>query len=194
MRVLAAWLQFHQVYNVDDADLQRRKMLAAEIYRSQRFQRWYVSATGHHDVWLCSFVIARPFPDSDASRAMLDCLVHRQPLWGRLFACYHDVDIVATAQAVIGNRKQRVRVRRKINADDLCFLVYNVIDEPGVLVAEAVVILPPDVGRQEIIERADRAPPRYLVAHFQPLRMLIEHRVDDVDKRLVAGKKPVPAG
>jgi hypothetical protein len=62
---------------------------------------------------------------------MFDRLVHRQPLRGRLFACYHDVDIVAAAQAVIGHRKQRVRVRRKINADDLCFLVYNVIDEPG---------------------------------------------------------------
>ena len=125
---------------------------------------------------------------------MFDRLVHRQPLRGRLFACDDDVDIVAAAQAVIGHRKERVRVRRKINADDLCFLVYNVIDEPRVLVAESVVILPPDVGRQEIIERGDRAPPRYLVAHLQPLRMLIEHRVDDVDERLVAGKEPVPAG
>src|SRR4026208_2226390 len=98
MRVLAPWLQFHQVYNVDDADLQCRKMLAAEIYRSQRFQRWHISATGHHNVWLCSLVIARPFPDSDASRAMFDRLVHRQPLRGRLFACYHDVDIVAAGR------------------------------------------------------------------------------------------------
>src|SRR4029450_3576338 len=194
MRMLALWLQFHQVDDVDDADLQRRKMLAEEIYGSQRFQRWYVSATGHHDVWFSSFVIARPFPDSDASRAMFDRLVHRQPLRGRLFACYHDVDVVAAAQAVISHRKQRVRVWRKINAGDLCFLVYNVIDEPRILVAESVVVLPPDVGRQEIIERCYGAPPRYVVAHFQPLRMLIEHRVDDVDKRLVAGKKPVPAG
>ena len=62
---------------------------------------------------------------------MFNGLVHRQPLRGRLFACDHDVDIVAAAQAVIGHRKERVRVRRKINADDLCFLVYNVIDEPG---------------------------------------------------------------
>src|SRR5512133_309238 len=194
MRVLTLWLQFHQIDNIDDADLQRRKMLAEEIYGSQRFQRWYVSATRHHDVWFCSFIIARPFPDSDASRAMFDRLVHRQPLRGRLFAGDHDVDIVAAAQAVIGHRKERVRVRRKINADDLCFLVYNVIDEPRVLVAESVVILPPDVGRQEIIERADRAPPSYLVAHLQPLRMLIEHRVDDMDKRLVAGKEPMPTG
>src|SRR5512132_3022918 len=175
MRVLALRLQFHQVNNVDDADLQSRKMLAEEIYRSQRFQCWYVSATGHHDIWFCSFVIARPFPDPDASRAMFDRLVHRQPLRSRLVACYHNVDIVAAAQAVISHRKQRVRVRRKINADDLCFLVYDVIDEPRVLVAESVVILPPDVGRQEIIERADRAPPRYLVTYLQPLRMLIEH-------------------
>src|SRR4030095_12187208 len=127
MRVLTLWLQFHQVNNVDDADPQRRKMLAEEIYGSRRVQRWYVSATGHYDVWFCSFVIARPFPDSDASRAMFDRLVHRQPLRGRLFACYHDVDIVAAAQAVISHRKQRVRVRRKINADDPSFLVLDVV-------------------------------------------------------------------
>src|SRR4029450_10271321 len=139
MRMLALWLQFHQVDDVDDADLQRRKMLAEEIYGSQRFQRWDGSATGHPDVWFSSFVIARPFPDSDASRAMFDRLVHRQPLRGRLFACYHAADILATAPAVIGPRKELVPVRRKINADDLCFLVYNVIDEPRVLVAESVV-------------------------------------------------------
>jgi hypothetical protein len=45
---------------------------------------------------------------------MFDRLVHRQPLRGRLFACYHDVDIVATAQAMIGHRKEGVRVRRKM--------------------------------------------------------------------------------
>src|SRR5512140_1423596 len=193
MRVLALWLQFHQVNNVDDANPQRRKMLAEEIYGSQRFQRWYVSATGHHHVWFSFFVIARPFPDADASGAMFDRLIHRQPLRSGLFACYHNVDIVAAAQAMIGHRKERVRVRRKINADDLCFLVYNVIDEPRILVADSVVILPPDVGRQEIIERGDGSTPWYCVSRLPPLLMLIEHRVDDVDKRLVAGKQPVPA-
>ena len=77
---------------------------------------------------------------------MLDRLVHRQPLRSRLLAGDDDVDVVAAAQAVIGHRQQRVGVRRQIDADDLRFLVHDVIDEAGVLVAESVVILPPDVG------------------------------------------------
>ena len=194
MRVLALRLQFHQVDDVDDPDLQRREMLPKQIHRGQRLQRGHVTAASHHHIRLASLVVAGPFPDSDAGRAMFDRLIHRQPLRGRLFARDDDVHIVAAAQAVIGHRQERVRVRREIHADDIGFLVYNVIDEPGVLVAESVVILPPDVGRQEIIERGDRPPPRYLVADLQPLGVLIEHRVDDVDERLITGKKPVPAG
>ena len=122
------------------------KMLAKEIHGGQRFQRRHVAAAGHHDVRFASLVVAGPFPDADARRAMFDRLVHRQPLRSRLFAGDDDVDIVAAAQTVIGDRQERVRVRRQIDAHDLGFLVHDVIDEPGVLVAESVVILPPDVG------------------------------------------------
>ena len=60
--------------------------------------------------------------------------------------------------------------------------------------AEAVVVLPPDVRSQQIIQRSDRAPPRNLLGHLQPLGVLVEHRVDDVDERLVTGEKAVPPG
>ena len=60
--------------------------------------------------------------------------------------------------------------------------------------AEAVVILPPDVRGQQIVERGDRPAPRDVVAHLEPLGVLVEHRVDDVDERLVAGEEAVPAG
>ena len=125
-----------------------REMLAKQIHGGQRLQRGHVAAAGHHHIRLASLVVAGPFPDSDAGRAMFDRLVHRQPLRSRLLAGDDDVHIVAAAQAVIGHRQQRVRVRRKIHADDLRFLVYHMIDESRVLVAESVVILPPDVGRQ----------------------------------------------
>ena len=58
---------------------------------------------------------------------------------------------------------------------------------------EAVVILPPDVRAEQVVERGDRPPPRDLGAHLQPLRVLVEHRVDDVDERLVAVEEAVPA-
>ena len=66
--------------------------------------------------------------------------------------------------------------------------------KPGILVAEAVVVLPPDVRREEVVERRDRPAPRDPRRRLQPLRMLVEHRVDDVDEGLVAVEEAVPAG
>ena len=76
---------------------------------------------------------------------MLDRLVHGQPLRGRLLAGDDDVHVVAAAQAVIGDGQQAVGVGRQIHADDFGLLVDHVIDEARVLVAEAVVVLTPDV-------------------------------------------------
>src|SRR5215469_15942131 len=67
------------------------------------------------------------------------------------------------------------------------------IDEPGILMAEAVVVLAPDMARQQVIQRSDRPPPRNMVAHLQPLGVLVEHRVDDVDEGLIAREETVPA-
>src|SRR5678815_5962398 len=68
------------------------------------------------------------------------------------------------------------------------------IDEAGILMAEAIVILAPDVRREQIVQRGDRAAPRNPLRHFQPLGVLIEHGIDDVNERLVTGKEPVSAG
>ena len=125
---------------------------------------------------------------------MLDRLVHGEPLRRRLLAGDDHVHIISASQAVVGHREQRVGVRRQIDADDLRLLVHDVVDEARILVAKAVVILPPDVRAEQVIERADRPPPANVVADLQPLGVLIEHRVDDVDERLVARKEPVPAG
>jgi hypothetical protein len=95
---------------------------------------------------------------------------------------------------MVSDRKQAVSIRRQIDADDFGFLVDNVVDESRVLVAEAVVVLAPDMARQEIVQRADRSPPGNVVAHLEPLGVLVEHRIDDVDERLVAREEAVPAG
>ena len=112
----------------------------------------------------------------------------------RLLAGDDHVDVVAAAQAVVGDRQQAVRVRRQVDADDLRLLVDDVVDEARVLVREAVVVLAPDVRGQQVVERRDRPPPRDVARHLQPLRVLVEHRVDDVDERLVAGEEAVAAG
>ena len=74
------------------------------------------------------------------------------------------------------------------------FLVHDMIDEAGILMTEAVVILPPDVRRQQIIQRSDGPAPGNLLGFLQPLGVLVEHGVDDVDEGFVAGKESVAAG
>ena len=124
---------------------------------------------------------------------MFDGLVHREPLRRGLLAGDNDVDVVAAAQAVIGHRQQAIGIRRQIDADDLRLLVDDMVNEPRILMAKTIVILTPDVGAEEVVERSDRPPPRDVVARLEPLGVLIEHRVDDVNERFVAREESVPA-
>ena len=62
---------------------------------------------------------------------MADCGIHVQPIRGRLLARDDEIDVVAAAQAVIGNGKQRVGVRGQVNANDIRFFIGDVIDEAG---------------------------------------------------------------
>ena len=95
-------------------------------------------------------------------RAVLDGRIHVEPLRGGLLAGHDHVDVVAAPQAMVRHAQQRVGVGRQIDADHLGLLVDYVVDEAGVLVAEAVVVLPPDVGGEQIVQRRDRPAPRDL--------------------------------
>ena len=68
-----------------------------------------------------------------------------EPLPFRLLAGDDQVDVVAAAQAMIRHRQEAVCVGRQIDAHDVGFLVGDMIDEAGILVGEAVVVLPPDM-------------------------------------------------
>jgi hypothetical protein len=57
---------------------------------------------------------------------------------------------------------------------------------------EAVMVLPPDRRGNEQIQGGNWPAPRQLAADLQPFAMLVEHRIDYVNKRLVAGKKAMP--
>ena len=46
---------------------------------------------------------------------------------------------------MVGDPEQRVGVRRQIDANDVGLLVGDKIDEAGILMAEAVMVLPPDM-------------------------------------------------
>ena len=46
-------------------------------------------------------------------------------------------------------------------------------------------ILTPDVTGQQIVEGRDRTTPLDVVGDFQPLGVLVEHRVDEVNEGLI---------
>ena len=169
-------------------------MLAHDGDGGERLQRGHVAAAGHDHVGRNALVVAGPLPDADALGAVLDGGVHRQPLRRRVFARDHDVDVMAAAQAVVHHRQQAVGIRRKVNTHDLGLLVHDVVDETGILVREAVVILAPDMRGQQVVKRGDLPPPRQVRRDLQPLGVLVEHRIDDVDERLVAVEEPMPPG
>ena len=169
-------------------------MLSQQLDRGQGLQRRHIAATGHHDVRLAAAVIAGPRPDAQPRFAVLDRLIHGQPLRRRLFAGDDDIHVVAATQAMVGDGKQAICIRRQIDPHHLGLLVHHVVDEAGILVRKAIVVLAPDVAGQQIVERGDRPSPLDLVANLQPLRMLVDHGIDDVDEGLVAGEEAVPAG
>jgi hypothetical protein len=61
-----------------------------------------------------------------------------------------------------------------INADNISLLIHDMIDKPRILMSESVVILPPYVRSQQVVERRDRTPPLDLAGDLQPLRVLVD--------------------
>src|SRR5262245_61873266 len=142
-------LQLHQIDDVDDADPQVGYERAQEVDGCESLERWNITATCHDDVGLRPLIVARPFPDADSGRAMFDGSIHVEPLRGGLLPRNDDVDVVTAPQTVVGDAQQTVRVGWQINPDDLGLLVDDVIDETGILMAEAVVVLAPDMAREQ---------------------------------------------
>src|SRR5438874_160739 len=60
---------------------------------------------------------------------------------------------------------------------------------------KTIVVLPPHVRREQVIKRCDRsAPGNFLARRLEPFRVLIKHRIYDVDEGLVGREKTVPSG
>ena len=139
------------------------RSVAQDRGRRQRLQRGYVARAGEHHVGDVAVVVAAgPLPDAGAARAVQRSLLGVEPVGLRLLAGDHDVDVVPRAQAVVVRRQQRVRVRRQVDPHDRRVLVHHHVEEPGVLVGGAVVVLPPDVRGQQVVEAGERSAPRHL--------------------------------
>jgi hypothetical protein len=60
VRVLGFGLQFHQIDDVDNPDLQVRQVLPGDGYRGQHLQRWYVTGACHYNIWFPIALAAGP--------------------------------------------------------------------------------------------------------------------------------------
>ena len=125
---------------------------------------------------------------------MLHRLLHGQPLLAGVLAGHNDIHIVAALDAVVKAAQQAVGIRRQIHPHHIRLLVGHMVQEAGVLVGEAVVVLLPHIGGEDIVEGGDVVPPGQLTAHLQPLGVLGKHGVHDADERLVAVKEAVTSG
>ena len=79
-------------------------------------------------VRLAALIVAGPFPNADACRAVFDGCIHIKPLRRRMLASDDDIDVVAAAQAVICHREQRVGIRWQVDTDHFGLLVDNVVN------------------------------------------------------------------
>lgn len=152
----------------------------------------HVAARYHYDVRLAALVVAGPVPDSDALGAVLNSLLHVEVLQMLLLVRDNDVDVVGAAEAMVHNGEEAVAVWGQVDADDFWALVGDYVEEAGVLVREAVVVLSPDCGCEEDVERGDFLAPFDFEAFLEPLAVLVDHGVNDVDEGFVAVEKPVP--
>ena len=109
--VLGVGLELHQVHHVDHPDLQVGQVVAQDGDSSQGLQSGGVAAAGHDHVGLTALVIGSPLPDADALGAVLDGLLHGQPLGTGVLGGNHDVDIVPALMQVCAGQ-QAVGVRR----------------------------------------------------------------------------------
>ena len=103
----------------------------------------------------------------------------------RLLIADDYVDVVLAAQTMVGDRQQRINIRRQIYPRHFGSFVYDHVEKARVLMRESIVILPPDSGGNQQVKRGHVCRHGSSITDRQPLRVLIEHRVDDMSECFV---------
>lgn len=152
MRMRPFGHQFEEADDVYKADFQEGEMFAKEGCGGKGFVRRHVAARRHYDVGFAVLVVGSPVPDSKALCAVGDCLLHVEVLEVFLLVGDDDVDIVRAAETVIHYGEQTIAVWREVNADYFRTFVCNNVEEAGVLMREAVMVLSPNCGCEEDVE------------------------------------------
>ena len=151
MRMLPRRLQRKQVHHIYKPHLQLRHPHPQHRHRCQRLKCRHVARACNHDVRLV-LCIAGPRPLAYACNHMSRRRLNIQEDCRRLLARNGQVDVIARPQHMIRHSQQRVRVRCKINPYRVRMLVRYVVDKSGVLVRKPIVILPPHVRTEQVVQ------------------------------------------
>jgi hypothetical protein len=65
-----------------------------------------------------------------------------------MLAGHYYVYIMPALEAMVHYGKEAIGIGREVYAHHGCFFIYYVVNEPGILVGEPVVVLPPYMGGQ----------------------------------------------
>src|SRR5580692_244321 len=153
MRVSARRLKLEQVDHVYETDLQIGTLLAKNGGRGKSLHGYDIAGTGYHCVGLAAFVVARPRPDADAFFAVFDRRVHIEILQMGLLVSDDHIHVVNAPQTMVSRAQQAIHVRGQVNAGYRRTLVRHDVQKTRILMREAVVVLAPNGGGDEKIER-----------------------------------------
>ena len=182
--VLGSVLDLEQVNNVDEAGLDAQ--LAKHVKGSKELLSWDVAAGRENNVLLASLSVGSPLPLLSTSCKLLTSLVESYPRWSRLLTSEDCVDAVCGGVALLANCKQEVSVCWEVNVGDVVVveaLVEHDVNKTRILVRESVVVLAPNVAGKDQVESGDRLAP-WDVANgsLEPLSVLVNHGVNDVNE------------
>ena len=93
--------QFEQVDYVNNTNLKFWHFVTKDSNSSHDFKCRCITTASHNNIWFFTAVIACPLPDTDTLCAVLNSLLHGQPLAAWMLGSYDCVYIVLTLDAVI---------------------------------------------------------------------------------------------
>ena len=163
MRVLGPWLQSHEVDHVHErgskcpARTSRSRVTAARVSSVGTSPAQAMTTSGSSSASLCS-----PIANARVDRAVANSGFDIEPLPLGLLTGDDQVDVVRLRRQWSATDSRQCCIGRQIDAHDVGLFTRDMIDEARILVGEAVVILPPDVRREQVVQRGNRLPPREL--------------------------------
>ena len=135
--------------DVDDAGDQVGNPLPQQLRGGEHLHRRHIADTSQNHVGPGTRVIhlgTRPVPHRTSPLTVRRSLVGRQILQVWLLVGDDEVHVIAAAEAVIGDGQQAVSVRRQPGAYHPGTERDDGVQQPGPLVAEAVVVVTPAGG------------------------------------------------